>query len=62
MEQTKAALTALEQSILKLETAIYASKKTQVQLSEQVSELKEIIRKTYDRLDKVIENYDEGGE
>ena len=62
MEQTKAALTALEQSILKLETAIYASKKTQAQLSEQVSELKEIIRKTYDRLDKVIENCDEGGE
>ena len=62
MEQTKAALTALEQSILKLETAIYASKKTQTQLSEQVSELKEAIKKTYDRLDKVIENYDEGGE
>jgi len=62
MEQTKAALTALEQSILKLETAIYASKKTQAQLSEQVSELKEIIRKTYDRLDKVIETCDEGGE
>ena len=62
MEQTKAALTALEQSILKLETAIYASKKTQAQLSEQVSELKQAVKTTYQRLDKVIENYDGGTE
>ena len=62
MEQTKAALTALEQSILKLEAAIYASKKTQAQLSEQVSELKQAVKITYQRLDKVIENYDGGTE
>ena len=62
MEQTKAALTALEQSILKLETAIYASKKAQAQLSEQVSELKQAIKTTYERLDKAIENYDGGAE
>jgi len=57
MEQTKTALTTLEQAILKLESAIYASKKTQTQLAEQVLELKQAIKTTYDRLDETIENY-----
>jgi len=62
MEQTKSALTALEQAVLKLETAVYETKKNQAQLSEEVLELKEIIKKTYDRLNRVIETYQKEGE
>ena len=60
MEQTKAALTALEQSVLKLEAAIHASKKTQAQLAEQVLELKQTIQTVYERLDTLIETYGGG--
>jgi len=62
MEQTKSALTALEQAVLKLETAVYETKKNQAQLSEEVLELKEIIKKTYDRLNTVIETYQKESE
>ena len=57
MEQTKSALTSLEQAILKLETAVYSSKKTQAQLEEQVLELKHVLKTTYDRLTTAIETY-----
>ena len=57
MEHTKSALTSLEQAILKLETAVYSSKKTQAQLEEQVLELKKAIQTTYDRLTAAIETY-----
>ena len=54
MEQVKTALVSLEQAILKLESAIYTSKKTQAQLSEQVSELKQVVKITHDRIDNVL--------
>lgn len=57
MEQTKTALTSLEQAILKLETAVYSSKKTQAQLEEQILELKQALKTTYDRLTAAIETY-----
>ena len=57
MEQTKVALTALEQSVLKLEAAVHTSKKTQAQLAEQVLELKQAIQTIYERLDALIETY-----
>lgn len=57
MEQTKSALTSLEQAILKLETAVYSSKKTQAQLEEQVLELKQVLKTTYERLITAIETY-----
>ena len=57
MKEIKPALTALEQAILKLESAIYASKKSQTVLTEQVDTLKQAVRTTYDRLDKAIETY-----
>jgi len=62
MEQTKAALTSLEQAVLKLESAVYASKKTQSQLAEQVADLKQLVRATHDRLNTVIDTYRKGGE
>jgi ABC-type transporter Mla subunit MlaD len=62
MEQTKVALTALEQAVLKLETAIYETKKNQAQLTEQVADLKQAIRTTHDRLNQTIEAYRKGTE
>ena len=61
MEQTKTALISLEQAILKLETAVYNSKKTQAQLSEQILELKQVIKMTHDRLNEIIETYQKEG-
>lgn len=57
MKDIKPALTSLEQAILKLETAVYDSKKTQVQLEEQVSQLKQAIQTTYQRLNQAIDTY-----
>ena len=57
MKDIKPALTALEQAILKLESAVYTSKKSQTVLTEQVDTLKQAVRTTYDRLDKAIETY-----
>ena len=57
MKEIKPALTALEQAILKLESAVYASKKTHTVLTEQVASLKQALQTTYDRLDKAIETY-----
>ena len=54
MEQTKTALTSLEQAILKLETAVYNSKKTQAQLAEQILELKQVIKATHDRIEEIL--------
>ena len=62
MEQTKNALTTLEQAILKLETAVYTTKKTQAQLSEQVIELKQVIKDTYQQLNTLIEQFQKEGE
>lgn len=62
MEQTKTALTALEQAILKLEAAIYETKKNQAYLTEQVADLKQAVRTTHDRLNQAIESYRKGNE
>ena len=62
MEQTKSALTALEQAVLNLETAIYESKKNKAQLTEQVADLKQAIRMTHDKLNQAIETYRKGTE
>ena len=62
MKQVKTALTALEQAILKLEAAVYDSRKNQVQLNEQIAELKQAIQTTYNRLDKALETYQKEAE
>lgn len=62
MEQTKSALTALEQAVLKLEAVIYETKKNQAQLTEQVADLKQAIQITYDKLNQAIETYRKGNE
>ena len=60
MEQIKSAITQLEQAVLKLETAVYATKKEQTQAVGKISELKNAIRRTYDRLDKALDKYKKG--
>jgi len=62
MKQVKTALTALEQAILKLETAVYDSRKNQAHLAEQIGELKQALQTTYTRLDKAIETYQKESE
>lgn len=60
MEQIKSAITQLEQAVLKLETAVYATKKEQTQAVGKIAELKNAIRRTYDRLDKALDKYKKG--
>lgn len=60
MEQVKSALTALEQAILKLETAVYDSNKERTQKNEQIADMKRLIRATHDRLDALITTYRKG--
>jgi outer membrane protein TolC len=60
MEQIKNALTGLEQAVLKLESAVHNSKKEQGKSQEQIVQLKAVIRRTHDRLDKALIDYHKG--
>ena len=60
MEQIKNALTGLEQAVLKLESAVHSSRKEQTHANEEIMQLKAVIRRTYDRLDKALTNYQKG--
>lgn len=62
MEQMKNALKALESAVLRLETAVHASKKELGQSKEQVTELKGVVKNAYDRLDQALETYKKGSE
>lgn len=57
MEQIKTALTSLEQAVLRLESAVHTSKRNLAQASNQISELKQVLKTAHDRLDKAIVNY-----
>lgn len=60
MEQIKTALTSLEQAVLKLELAVHNSKKERGHANEEILQLKGVIRRTYERLDKALTNYQKG--
>ena len=60
MEQIKNALTQLEQAVLKLENVVHIPKKERGQANEKIIELKLAIQRTYDRLDKALDNYKKG--
>ncbi len=60
MEQMKNAINALEAAVLRLETAVHASKKERLGAKEQIDELKTVIKTTYDRLDKALADYKKG--
>ncbi len=57
MEQIKQAITNLEQSIVRLETAVHAAKKNSSRTLEEIATLKSVIRQTHDRIDKALNRY-----
>ena len=57
MEQIKQAITNLEQSVLRLETAIHMTKKNTSQTNQEIETLKAVIRQTHDRIDKALIRY-----
>ena len=54
MEDIKKAVANLEQAVVKLETALYQTKKDKEQAIDKVTELKNVIRKTYMRIDNAL--------
>ena len=57
MEQIKQAITNLEQSVLRLETAVHAAKKNNSRAAEEIATLKTVIRQTHDRIDRALTRY-----
>ncbi len=57
MEQIKQAIKNLEQSVLRLETAIHTAKKNNTRTTEEITTLKKVIRQTHDRIDKAINRF-----
>lgn len=57
MEQIKQAITNLEQSVMRLETAIHMAKKNNSRAQEEIATLKTVIRQTHDRIDKALTRY-----
>ncbi len=62
MEQIKQAIKNLEQSVLRLETAVHAAKKKNGRSTEEISTLKAVIRQTHDRIDRAINRFQKRGE
>lgn len=62
MEQIKEALKSLEESVVKLETAVYNSKKTRAEAHEKIAELKQVVQNTYRRLDMALTQFKQGEE
>lgn len=54
MDDIKRAIGNLEQALVKLETALHQTKKDKSQALDEVTELKNVIRKTYSRLDHAL--------
>ena len=57
MEQIKQAITNLEQSVLRLESAVHMAKKNNSRTTEEIATLKTVIRQTHDRIDKALTRY-----
>ncbi|MBQ3695549.1 MAG: hypothetical protein II938_01070 [Alphaproteobacteria bacterium] len=57
MEQIKQAITNLEQSVLRLESAVHAAKKNSSRTTEEIATLKTVIRQTHDRIEKALTRY-----
>lgn len=62
MEEIKSALTNLEQAVMRLEGLVHQTKRTSAQTSDEVAELKQVIKTTYKRLDKALVAFRQGGE
>ena len=57
MEQIKQAITNLEQSVLRLESAVHAAKKNNGRTTEEIATLKNVIRQAHDRIEKALTRY-----
>ena len=57
MEQIKQAITNLEQSVLRLESAVHTAKKNNSRTTEEIATLKTVIRQTHDRIEKALTRY-----
>ena len=57
MEQIKQAITNLEQSVMRLETAVHTTKKNSSRAFEEISTLKAVILQTHDSIDKALSRY-----
>ena len=62
MEQIKQAIKNLEQSVVRLETAVHTTKKNNSHALEEIATLKTIIRQTHDRIDKALSRYHQSEE
>ena len=59
MEQIKEAIKNLEQSVIRLEAAVHATKKNTTRTTEEIATLKNVIRQTHDRIDRALQKYHE---
>ena len=59
MEQIKEAIKNLEQSVIRLEAAVHATKKNTTQTTEEIATLKNVIRQTHDRIDHALQKFHE---
>jgi len=57
MEQIKQAITNLEQSVMRLESAVHTTKKNSARALEEIATLKAVIRQTHDRIDRALTRY-----
>lgn len=62
MDQIKQAITNLEQSVMRLESAVHMSKKNNGRAQEEIATLKAVIRQTHDRIDKALTRYQQNEE
>lgn len=62
MEQIKQAITNLEQAVMRLESAVHATKKNNGRTTEEIATLKAVIKQTHDRIDRALTRYQQKGE
>lgn len=60
MEHLQKALKDLENAVIHLETAVHSSAKEKENQLQEISQLKEAVKTTYQRLDKALLSYQEG--
>ena len=57
MEQMKAAIQSLEQSIARLEIAVETSKQNNSKMSAEIASLKSVVKQTHDRIEKALTSF-----
>ena len=60
MEQLQEALKNLEKAVIHLETVVHTSVKDKENQLQEITQLKQTLKSTYQRLDKALLSYQEG--